>query len=115
MRCNRCRRDLPLEDFPRNKNGPSGRHWNCKPCHNEQTRESRKRLHGSSRNYLTKHRYGIDETAAGELLNEQGGLCPICQSAWAVHIDHDHLSGRVRGIVCFTCNGALGKFQDDVV
>jgi hypothetical protein len=64
---------------------------------------------------LSKLRYGIDEEAAGKLIEEQGGLCPLCLDAWAVHIDHDHATRRVRGVLCFNCNGGLGRFQDDVV
>jgi hypothetical protein len=47
------------------------------------------------------------------MLTAQGGLCAICQLHPAVHVDHDHDTGAVRALLCFTCNGGLGHFKDD--
>ncbi|MGK5113258.1 endonuclease VII domain-containing protein [Geodermatophilus sp. CPCC 205506] len=47
------------------------------------------------------------------MLQDQGGVCAICQVAPAVHVDHDHATGAVRALLCFTCNGGLGQFRDD--
>lgn len=42
-----------------------------------------------------------------QLVDEFGPRCAICSDAWAAIIDHDHLTGRVRGYVCRDCNGQL--------
>ena len=51
-----------------------------------------------------------------ELLAEQEGGCAICgrpPRRVSLHVDHDHGTGRVRGLLCFSCNAALGYFGDD--
>ena len=54
----------------------------------------------------------MTEADAAEMLERQGGVCAICQSAPAIHIDHDHRTGAVRGMLCFRCNAALGQLGD---
>jgi len=68
---------------------------------------------GGSRTYHLQRRYGITAEEADEMLAAQGGTCAICEIEPAVHVDHDHVSGRVRGMLCFNCNGGLGNFRDD--
>lgn len=46
------------------------------------------------------------------MIADHEGLCAICREAPAEHVDHDHETGRVRGLPCFDCNGALGQFRD---
>jgi len=91
-----------------------GRHAYCKPCHHLRGRETRKRLHGGSRNYHLRSRYGVSAADVAVLVDEQGGVCPICRRFEPGHVDHDHATGKVRGVLCFNCNGGLGQFRDDL-
>lgn len=111
--CLDCDRPKPLEDFPKNRNTGSGRAPYCKPCLNVRGRASRNR-HGGDRNYHLRRRYGITAAQADMMLSEQGGLCAICRLAPAAHVDHDHATGKVRGLLCFNCNGGLGQFKDHI-
>ena len=51
------------------------------------------------------------------LLEAQGGVCAVCKRApragRSLHVDHDHETGAVRGLLCFSCNAGLGQFHDD--
>lgn len=72
-----------------------------------------------SRAWRDKHRiekYGLTGDQYESLLALQGSKCAICKDDFVVtpHIDHCHSTGKVRGLLCSTCNTALGKFKDDV-
>ena len=84
----------------------------CRACHNQRSKESRDRLHGGSRNYHLRRRYGITAAEADAIFEAQGGLCALCRERPAGHVDHDHLTGKVRGMLCFCCNQGLGNFRD---
>jgi hypothetical protein len=113
-RCADCRQWKPNEQFPRNRNSKDGRHCYCRECNNARSRESRQRLHGGARHYHLMHRYGIGADEVDALIDLQGNRCPICGRPDPNHVDHDHKTGRVRGVLCFNCNGGLGQFADDI-
>jgi hypothetical protein len=60
-----------------------------------------------------KRKYGLTLEAFDALLESQGGGCAICGKLDVDHVDHDHRTGRVRGILCFRCNVAIGQMDDD--
>jgi hypothetical protein len=57
------------------------------------------------------------------IIETQSGRCVICQTALSheqgkrtsPHVDHDHTTGKVRGILCGNCNIALGAAKDDPI
>jgi hypothetical protein len=64
-----------------------------------------------------KRMYGITIEQYDELLAGQGGRCAICRREprpdSSLHLDHDHETGLLRGILCFRCNNSLGDLDDD--
>lgn len=65
-----------------------------------------------------KRKYGITLEQYDMLLSGQRGGCAICgrepRPDISLHLDHDHQTGQLRGILCFRCNNALGDFDDDI-
>lgn len=110
--CPDCEQVLPLSQFVRTTRTKTGYHAYCKPCHNKRGKVSRDKV-GGSRTYHLTRRYGITAAEADHLLAGQGGFCAICKKAPAEHVDHDHVTGAVRALLCFNCNGGLGQFKDD--
>lgn len=113
-RCPDCYEVKLLADFPRHASARDGRGSYCKPCHNARTRATRQRLYGGSREYHLRRRYGVTSAQVDTMVEVQFGKCAVCQTAPAEHVDHDHETGAVRGILCFNCNGALGHVRDRI-
>jgi hypothetical protein len=74
--------------------------------------ESGKKKIADRKSHL-KRTYGLTLEDFDAMLAAQGGGCAICGKPNVDHIDHDHRSGRVRGILCFGCNVAIGQMDDD--
>jgi len=75
------------------------------------------------RKFPEKHRdkhlkklYGLPAGEFDRLLAAQGGLCAICHQICSTGarlcVDHDHATGRIRGLLCRRCNRALGAMKD---
>lgn len=114
-KCPKCTTVKPILEFPKNSTSYDGYGGYCKPCHNRQVRETRKK--NGTRKYFLKRRYGITQDDFDRMVETQEGLCAICKKPggkkpW--HVDHDHKTGKVRGILCHHCNTALGNFNDDL-
>jgi hypothetical protein len=65
------------------------------------------------RKYTLK-KYGLTIEDFEELANHQNLLCAICGRERKLHVDHDHSSGMVRGLLCQPCNTSLGHFNERV-
>jgi hypothetical protein len=114
--CPDCEDFQPLREFGFNQSTPTGVTAYCRRHQNARIETSRAARHGSGRNYRLKHRYGITAEEADLMRTRQAGVCPICVRPLGenAHVDHDHATGRVRGLLCFTCNAGLGNFADEV-
>jgi hypothetical protein len=103
---------MPLDAFGSNRSARDGLTGYCKPCHNAVGKETYERLYGSTREYHLRRRYGITGAEVEAMVAAQGGTCAVC-SGPPQHVDHDHATGDVRGILCSNCNQALGNVRDE--
>lgn len=68
------------------------------------------------RKSFLRRSYGMETDEYEALLGKQGGGCAICKSsrgARRLHVDHDHDSGVIRGLLCHGCNTAIGLLKED--
>ena len=69
------------------------------------------------RDWFYRKTYGITLADYDEIIEQQGGRCAICFSfpyaGRALCVDHDHVTGAVRGLLCDACNRGIGFFQDE--
>ena len=80
-----------------------------KQYHSEKENKERERV-GQLR-----RKYGITNEEYDEMFKKQDGRCLVCgeTSDKVLCVDHDHKTGRVRGLLCYRCNTALGHLRDD--
>lgn len=100
--CRSCGQAKPHSEWHRNSTSSDGFASYCKTCRAEQ-----------SRKHYFKKTYGLSSEDVQRMIKEQFGICPICLQPKPEHVDHDHVTGKVRGVLCFTCNAALGQLRDN--
>lgn len=106
----------------------AGGYWRCKHRYKDSAQRWREANADNRRIYMEqwraqhkehmrKSRYGLKPGEYDRMFAEQGGVCAICgatpeQSVRGVlAIDHDHATGRVRGLLCIRCNAALERCE----
>lgn len=68
------------------------------------------------RDAMLKRAYGINLDIYDEMLVNQGGGCKLCHrkpGKTPLHVDHDHVTKRVRGLLCHQCNWYMGTVDSD--
>lgn len=93
------------------------RYWANREHKLEYQRSRREQNPRYQRDYELKRKFGITLEEYEELFDTQGGVCFICgqpcSSGRSLAVDHDHSTGKVRGLLCGACNTGIGKLQDD--
>lgn len=119
--CRVCEEEKPVEKFELIAHSGNRRKV-CRTCIIAQRLERAKdnpEEYAAKRRYaILKNKYGITREEYERLLTEQGGTCKICNRAetegrW-LSVDHCHNSLAVRGLLCHTCNTAIGMLNDNV-
>lgn len=118
-KCRKCGEVKELKFFSRSKETSDGHGRWCKSCNSLYSRDYRQ-SHESRREEWLKSRYGISAEDYEKILIAQQEGCWICGAKDPGHkkknfcVDHNHVTGKIRGLLCYPCNCALGLFQDRV-
>lgn len=132
--CSTCSVLKSLEDFKIDRRNRDGRSSNCRSCaqaatdrwkadhpdavaaHSRATyfKHHERRLAENAERALLA-RYGITQADYEIMLERQGGACAICKRPPGVkrlHVDHNHETGEVRGLLCLVCNMRLATLEN---
>jgi Recombination endonuclease VII len=78
---------------------------------------NRERRNKQMREIHLRNKFGLTVEEYNRILEAQGGVCAICEApptpGISLHVDHDHGTGEIRGLLCVRCNNALGLFRED--
>lgn len=110
--CCKCSQEKPKTDFYFANKEKTRYSTECKLCSNNRTTAFNKK-NPNRANVLRRHAYGIEPEQYDIMFQEQKGLCAICQKKKKLCVDHDHSTGKVRGLLCHNCNRGLGSFYDN--
>lgn len=131
--CNWCHKIKPKEEFHKDKGTYDNLSTRCKQCQKAYYEKNKIRIIEKSLIYNKKNysvirerellkKYGITRDIYDKMVLDQNGECKICKSTLDMskftHVDHDHKTNKVRGILCHSCNTKLGwleKYKDQVL
>lgn len=141
--CTKCGKVKSISEFCKDKRAADGLTYWCKDCrnqhnreylkanpekakeHNDKWKERRKEYYKRPenakklRNSHLKRNFNITVEDYEKMFEDQNGVCAICGKPEICDrndnlcIDHDHVTGKIRGLLCNKCNRALGYFLDD--
>lgn len=135
--CTRCRQERDEASFYRNPRSKDGLEYRCKQCHREMSRIRSAKYFQMHKNRIVARRraerqadpakwkaldkqysrthnlkkYGLTREAFNEKLRQQDGMCTLCERPLTetnTAVDHCHTSGKVRDLLCKSCNSYLG-------
>jgi len=138
-KCSKCKKEKDFKEFSKNKDYKSGLSYDCKQCTSEYSKKRYKNSSdkiklmnkkwfmsrpGKAKEYKLKLNFGITVEYYTALLISQSGLCAICKQPETVRdhrtnkirdlaVDHNHITDEIRGLLCSSCNKAIGFLKAD--
>lgn len=133
-KCARCKKEMPLLEFHKDRSQKSGVYSSCKKCKQEYSAKYRsgirsnrifyKNRQDGDRRASLKNNYGITLEQYAKMLLKQNGVCAICRlpettasvggGLRALSVDHDNETNKVRGLLCGRCNTGIGLLSHKI-
>lgn len=123
--CKSCDTIKKKQEFHKDTSSKRGHAYYCKECANSKSRNwtanngHTERYRKAKWNSYYKFKYNLSLEDRNKLLQDQQYKCVICgtilnSSGTHTHTDHDHTTGKIRGLLCTNCNRGLGSFHDNI-
>lgn len=132
-KCSRCGLEKNLNHFRLNRGRKDGVSTYCILCEREYNRQrynnpEQHKQHKMDRNIYLKNRkdsvrkwylkttYGLTPEEYQKLYDKSNGKCYICLESkdYYLHVDHNHQTGNIRGLLCNNCNRGIGLLGDSI-
>lgn len=132
-KCTGCLEEKSKDNFQKSMNNKSfGLSPKCLECCHKRSKAIYENKKDHILAYARRHRkenktmmragwlrreYGITLAEYDSMLGQQNGVCAICENpkiGKPMSVDHDHKTGKVRGLLCQGCNAFLGRIGDSV-
>lgn len=111
--CPRCKQSKPISEFHRDNRKKTKIRSRCITC-NKETKKPQKFTNEQRKKWKLFNLYRISVEEYDRIFKRQEGLCAICKKLLTrPRVDHDHVTGRVRGLLCQRCNLRLAGVEDD--
>ena len=137
FKCYKCLKEKIEFEFYKRTNRPRGREYHCKTCQNKLTKEYNKKhpekvkiwnknrdkspkTIATNKDRLFRFNFGITLKEYYKILDSQNSVCAICKKKEMttkkkmLGIDHNHNTGKIRGLLCSKCNSLLGFSNDNI-
>lgn len=131
-KCTSCSQQKSSKEFWKNKSQPDGLDNLCTTCRSESISRYRNRVRSEKKpkevdkaaqiqkrkerakfNQIYRN-YGLTKEQYLAMLNEQNYCCKICDEPEKLCVDHCHTTGKVRGLLCNSCNRAIGSLKENI-
>ena len=113
--CTKCKIEKSINDFYSNKSIKNGKRRECIGCYNAWQKQNNATEESKikRRKYKLYYKYGLTIEDVEELLVIQSNRCALCLKLFTkmFDIDHDHKTGKVRGLLCRDCNIVIGRVE----
>ena len=117
--CTKCGKRKDIKDFKKDKRIKRGYYKICKVCAATYSREKYLNNGWVGFGKWRNKREPFSHESYLQMLEEQQGCCAICRQKelskkTRLFVDHDHKTGKIRGLLCHKCNAGLGMFSDSI-
>jgi hypothetical protein len=120
--CTKCAVEKPFSEYYKHngpRTSPGYINPSCKTCQNAQAKAWAKqnpdKVKAFRRKAKLKEKYNVSLEQYEEMFVQQKGVCAVClheHKRRPLNVDHNHLTGKVRGLLCDKCNMSLGLLSD---